>query len=84
VDRSSNIACVIGITISSGDRDSSLIFPDKATSLEPVSAATAMGAATSASPTDLNFGIGLSPSSMELLALYDGPKRGDPRHDALQ
>jgi hypothetical protein len=31
VDRSYNIACVIRITISTGNRDSSRIFPDNAT-----------------------------------------------------
>ena len=85
MDRSSNIACVIRITISSGDRDSSLIFPDKAPQLGTClgldrnwrrDVGVALRTSTSAS--------GLRQVRWELLALNDGPKRGDPRHDAVQ
>jgi len=76
---------VIGITISSGDRDSSLIFPDNATQV-----GTCLGLDRSwrcdvgvASPTSTSAS-GFRQARWTLLALCDDPKRSDPRLDAPQ
>jgi len=83
MDRSSNIACVIGITISSDDRDSSLILR-----------ATQVGTCLGLDRTwcrDFSVALLTSTSALgfrqvrwKLLALCDDPKRDDPRHNALQ
>jgi hypothetical protein len=83
MDRSSNIACVIGITISNDDRDSSLILR-----------ATQVGTCLGLDRTwcrDFSVALLTSTSALgfrqvrwKLLALCDDPKRDDPRHNALQ